>query len=84
MARAHASSVINAPIEQVWARIRDFNTLDDWHPCISSSVIEDGGPSAWVWLQGRYDDIQRAGMQSPRGRRLAEETLARRMSFPVG
>ena len=45
MARAHASSVINAPIEQVWARIRDFKTLDDWHPGISSSVIEDGGPS---------------------------------------
>ncbi len=45
MARAHASSVINAPIEPVWARIRDFKTLDDWHPGISSSVIEDGGPS---------------------------------------
>jgi Polyketide cyclase / dehydrase and lipid transport len=45
MARAHASSVINAPIEQVWARIRDFKTLDAWHPGISSSVIEDGGPS---------------------------------------
>lgn len=45
MARAHASSVINAPIEQVWAHIRDFKTLDDWHPGIRSSVIEDGGPS---------------------------------------
>jgi hypothetical protein len=45
MARAHASSVINAPIEQVWAHIRDFRALDDWHPGIRSSVIEDGGPS---------------------------------------
>lgn len=45
MARAHASSVIDAPIEQVWARIRDFKTLNDWHPGIRSSVIEDGGPS---------------------------------------
>ena len=25
MARAHASTVINAPIEKVWAHIRDFN-----------------------------------------------------------
>jgi uncharacterized protein YndB with AHSA1/START domain len=45
MARAHASSVINAPIEQVWAHIRDFKTLDNWHPGIRSSVIEEGGPS---------------------------------------
>jgi uncharacterized protein YndB with AHSA1/START domain len=45
MARAHASSVINAPIEEVWAHIRDFRALDDWHPGIRSSVLEDGGPS---------------------------------------
>lgn len=45
MARAHASSVINAPIEQVWARIRDFNALPNWNPGVASSVIEDGGPS---------------------------------------
>jgi Polyketide cyclase / dehydrase and lipid transport len=45
MARAHASTVINAPIEKVWAHIRDFNALDDWHPGVESSVIEDGGPS---------------------------------------
>ncbi|HEX5079847.1 MAG TPA: SRPBCC family protein [Geminicoccaceae bacterium] len=45
MARAHASSVINAPIERVWEHIRDFNALPDWNPGIASSVIEDGGPS---------------------------------------
>ena len=40
MARAHASSVINAPIEQVWARIRDFNGLSSWHPGVAKSEIE--------------------------------------------
>jgi hypothetical protein len=45
MARAHASTVIDAPIEKVWAHIRDFNSLDDWHPGIRASMIEDGGPS---------------------------------------
>jgi phosphoenolpyruvate synthase/pyruvate phosphate dikinase len=39
--------------------------------------IEPNGPTAWTWLQGRYDEMQRAGMQSARGRRLGEETLAR-------
>jgi len=45
MARAHASTVIGAPIEQVWAHIRDFNGLPGWHPGVKESVIEDGGPS---------------------------------------
>jgi Polyketide cyclase / dehydrase and lipid transport len=48
MARAHASSVINAPIDQVWARIRDFNALPKWHPGISSSEIEGGKPADQV------------------------------------
>jgi hypothetical protein len=45
MARAHASSVINAPIDQVWAHIRDFNGLANWHPAVAKSTIEGGGQS---------------------------------------
>lgn len=45
MARAHASSVIDAPIEKVWARIRDFNGLPGWHPGIKKSEIEGGEPA---------------------------------------
>lgn len=48
MARAHASSVINAPIEQVWARIRDFNGLPSWHPGVARSEIEGGQPGDQV------------------------------------
>lgn len=36
------SSVIDAPIDQVWARIRDFNGLPGWHPRMVESRIEDG------------------------------------------
>jgi hypothetical protein len=45
MARAHASSVIDAPIDQVWARIRDFNGLPGWHPGVARSEIEGGEPA---------------------------------------
>jgi len=47
MAKAHtlASSVINAPIEKVWATIRNFNALPAWHPAIADSQIENGEPS---------------------------------------
>ena len=45
MPRIFTSSVIDAPIDAVWAKIRDFNALPDWHPAIADSRIEGGGPS---------------------------------------
>lgn len=57
MARAHASTIIDAPIAAVWAAIRDFNGLPTWHPAIARSEIEDGKESDVVgcirrfWLQ---------------------------------
>ena len=43
MAKAYASTVIDAPADQVWARIRDFNGLPDWHGgMVAASEIEDG------------------------------------------
>ena len=48
MARVFTSSVINAPAERVWERIRDFNALPVWHPRIADSTIEEGLPSDQV------------------------------------
>jgi len=45
MARVYVSSVINAPCEEVWKRIRDFNGLPSWHPRMRDSRIEDGMPA---------------------------------------
>ena len=45
MARVYVSSIIGAPVAQVWERVRDFNGLPDWHPLIARSRIEDDGPS---------------------------------------
>ncbi|HKA82021.1 MAG TPA: SRPBCC family protein, partial [Xanthobacteraceae bacterium] len=45
MARIYASSVLPAPAAKVWARIRDFNGLPNWHPAIAESRIENGEPS---------------------------------------
>ena len=36
------SSIIDAPVEKVWAHIRDFNGLPTWHPRMVESHIEDG------------------------------------------
>lgn len=45
MAKIFTSSVINAPMEEVWAKIRDFNALPGWHPAVADSHIENAGPS---------------------------------------
>ncbi len=48
MAEVYTSSIINAPAERVWGRIRDFNALPAWHPLIAESRIEGGAPSDQV------------------------------------
>lgn len=36
------STVIDAPIERVWAVLRDFNSHDQWHDVVAQSQIEAG------------------------------------------
>ena len=42
------STVIDAPIERVWAVIRDFNSHDQWHDVVETSRIEGGEASSQV------------------------------------
>lgn len=42
MVKVFASTIIDAPIADVWAILRDFNGHDRWHPAIASSRIEAG------------------------------------------
>jgi hypothetical protein len=43
MARIFVSSVVEAPVEKVWATIRRFDAVAEWLPFVKSSPIEDGG-----------------------------------------
>jgi NADPH2:quinone reductase len=40
--RVVRSTVIDAPIERVWAVLRDFNSHDQWHDAVDRSRIEGG------------------------------------------
>jgi NADPH:quinone reductase len=42
------STVIDAPIERVWAVLRDFNSHDRWHSVVEQSRIERGERSTQV------------------------------------
>ena len=39
------STVIDAPIDRVWAVLRDFNSHDQWHDVVADSRIENGQPA---------------------------------------
>ena len=45
MIKVYVSSVIDASADNVWARIRDFNGLPQWHPAIADSRIENSETS---------------------------------------
>lgn len=44
MVRVCQSTIIEAPIDEVWAILRDFNGHERWHPAIAFSEIEGGEP----------------------------------------
>jgi hypothetical protein len=48
MAHVYVSAVIDAPVGQVWAVIRDFNGLPAWTPFVADSRIERNAPAAQV------------------------------------
>jgi carbon monoxide dehydrogenase subunit G len=39
---------INAPPEKVWARIKNFDALKDWHPAVSASPASQGNTEGSV------------------------------------
>lgn len=45
MVKVIRSTVLYAPVERVWAVLRDFNGHDEWHPVVATSKIERNEPS---------------------------------------
>ncbi len=45
MTRVFTSSIIKAPVNEVWMKIRDFNALPDWHSSVANSCIENSEAS---------------------------------------
>lgn len=44
MPKVVVSTVIDQPVEAVWAILRDFNGHDRWHPAVADSTMERGAP----------------------------------------
>jgi len=53
MARSYASAVIAAPADEVWALVRRFDGLPDWHPAVQSVEMVDGAHPQAVGAERR-------------------------------
>ncbi|KUF09836.1 SRPBCC family protein [Pseudoponticoccus marisrubri] len=54
MVKVVKSTVLDAPVEEVWAVLRDFNGHDQWHPAVADSVIDRRQPSDKVGCVRRF------------------------------
>ena len=54
MIRVTRSAIIDAPIERVWAVLRDFNSHTAWHPAVAESEIEGGDSPDQVGCVRRF------------------------------
>ena len=68
MVRVVKSTIIDAPVDRVWALLRDFNGHDQWHPAVKVSAIERHLPSDLVGCVRRF--------QLQDGSELREQLLA--------
>ena len=68
MPRVVRSTIIDAPVERLWAVLRDFNGHKSWHPIVAKSTIERGYPSDKIGC------VRRFTMQD--GAELREQLLA--------
>ncbi len=62
------STIVDAPLRQVWELLRDFNGHDRWHPAVSRSTVEQGLRSDQI---GAVRNFVLTG-----GERLREQLLA--------
>ena len=76
MPKVVRSIIMDAPVEDVWDVLRDFNGHDQWHPAVASSQIERGQPSDRV---GCIRNFRLAGGENLREQLLTLSDLE--MSF---
>ena len=54
MPRVFRSTIIDAPVDALWAVLRDFNGHENWHPIVARSEIERSQPSDRIGCVRRF------------------------------
>ena len=81
MTKVFVSAVIDAPVDKVWDKMRNFNGLPDWHPRFSRSHIEGGLPPDQVGCVRNFDVAGGGG--TIRERLLALSDLEYTMTYRI-
>ena len=54
MPKVVRSTIIDVPVDRLWAVVRDFNAHDQYHPIVATSLIERGYPVDKVGCVRRF------------------------------
>lgn len=54
MPKVVRSTIIDVPVDRLWAVVRDFNAHDQYHPAVATSQIERGHPVDKVGCVRRF------------------------------
>ncbi len=54
MPKVVRSTIVDVPVERLWAVVRDFNAHDQYHPIVAASAIERGYPVDKVGCVRRF------------------------------
>lgn len=54
MPKVVRSTIVDTPVDRLWAVLRDFNAHDQYHPVVAVSTIERGYPSDKVGCVRRF------------------------------
>jgi uncharacterized protein YndB with AHSA1/START domain len=77
--RVRVSRVIPASAEAVWNAVREFDSIDEWHPVITDCTIDDGASP----VQGGAVRDFRAGDRTVRERLLAHSDVDRYYQYTM-
>ena len=80
MIKVSKSTIVDAPVDAVWAILRDFNSHDLWHPAVSASRIEERRSSDEV---GCVRDFQLADGGGLREQLLSLSDRDRTLSYCI-
>ena len=76
MTKVRRSTIIDAPIDQVWQFLRDFNGHERWHPAVAESRIEEGREADRIGAVRRFK-LKDGGELREQAHALARRELAR-------
>ena len=80
MPEVFRSTIVDAPIEAVWAILRDFGAHDTWHPAIAWSTLEQGLASDRIGATRRFG---LGGGERLRERLLELDDAAHRLRYCI-